>query len=66
MAASLTRSILFQGGRLQLSNNELQHSTTVWARNEDYPGYLKMGVWGMWEDVSCYRLFWKGGLGLPD
>ena len=60
MTASLTRSILFQEGRLQLSNNELQHSTTVWAGNEeDYPGYLKMGVWGLWEGVSCYRLFWN-------
>lgn len=52
---------------LQLSNNELQHSTAVWAGNENYPGYLKTGVWRKWEgprvatDYSGFR-----ALNLPD
>jgi hypothetical protein len=38
----------------QLSNNELQHSTAVWAGNEEnYLGYLEMGVWGVGEGKTC-------------
>lgn len=41
---------------MQLSNNELQHSTAAWAGNEEnYPGYLKMGVWGAGGGYEFFR-----------
>lgn len=35
-----------------VSNNELQHSAAVWAgKEENYPGYPKVGVCGVGEGV---------------
>lgn len=53
---------------LQLSNKELQHSTAVWGGNEENdPGYLKMGVWGMEEGMRV-AIDYSGirALSLPD